>query len=96
MSIKHTPGPWNVFKGGRGGFIYFGVSGIAHMTPAYVEAQSAPAETMQANAYLIAAAPELFEAARAAAKSHMMYGKVMQRDIDALINAIHKAQGGDL
>lgn len=49
------------------------------------------AEADQAAA-LIAAAPDLLAAARAAARSHMVYGKVMQRDIEQLLSAIAKAQ----
>lgn len=59
---KHTPGPWQWFKGGRGGFVFFAVSEVANLTPAYVADNSAAADTMQANAYLIAAAPDLLEA----------------------------------
>lgn len=61
---KHTPGPWQWFKGERGGFVFFTVSGVANLTPAYVTATSAAAEAMQANAYLITAAPDLLAALR--------------------------------
>jgi len=88
---KHTPGPWYFaprMNMQSGLMIYAQPHGVT------VAAVPHNDSTGRADAALIAAAPDLLEAARAAAKSHMMYGKVMQRDIDALINAIHKAQGG--
>lgn len=61
MSIKHTPGPWRMYEGNRGSFVFYGIADVADMSPAYVRQESDDAATMKANAQLIAAAPELLE-----------------------------------
>ena len=94
MNVKHTPGPWPIWAGERAGFTHIAIGHIASMRPAYVETQSPDAEVMKANAKLIAAAPDMLAAARQAIMSHMRYGKVMERDVRALIDAIAKAEGG--
>jgi hypothetical protein len=55
----HTPGPWHYHIGGTGDYPTWGVRigrGIVHLPG--IE----PMEVMDANARLIAAAPELYEA----------------------------------
>lgn len=55
---KHTQGEWEVVNGGRGIF-----AGDKMVAAVYGDSSDcAPDETMQANARLIASAPELLEA----------------------------------
>ena len=55
---KHTPGPWNRIKGDRN---VYSASGTVCKTPAIIGGGSAAAN-WEANASLIAAAPDLLEA----------------------------------
>ena len=55
---KHTPGPWNRIKGDRN---VYSASGTVCKTPAIIGGGSAAAN-WEANARLIAAAPDLLEA----------------------------------
>lgn len=55
---KHTPGPWNRIKGDRN---VYSASGTVCKTPAILGGGSA-ATNWEANARLIAAAPDLLEA----------------------------------
>ena len=55
---KHTPGPWNRVKGDRN---VYSASGTVCKTPAIIGGGSAAAN-WEANARLIAAAPDLLEA----------------------------------
>ena len=64
MSTKHTPGPWEItyensdnYSGGQ----WFDVGGVAQVRFRY-QCTIAEGETAEANARLIAAAPELLEA----------------------------------
>ena len=60
MEKKHTPGPWEVRKTASGNpFIYAGQLNVAGVAMVRAGVDSATAE---ANARLIAAAPELLEA----------------------------------
>ena len=56
--IKHTPGPWNRIKGDRN---VYSAAGTVCKTPAILGGGSA-ATNWEANARLIAAAPDLLEA----------------------------------
>ncbi len=65
---KHTPGPWEVWQGTLKGTFTI-VRGIAHegraQLPTLAQVHNYPGET-EANARLIAAAPDLLEAAELA------------------------------
>jgi hypothetical protein len=102
METKHTPGPWQTLpeeadkayirvRGTRLGSRYK-VANV--VTLDYAGVHPREAEETRANARLIAAAPELLDALRAARKfvvsSHDPVGDELQR-IDA---AIAKATGG--
>lgn len=58
---KHTPGPWNRIKGDRN---VYSAAGTVCKTPAILGGGSA-ATNWEANARLIAAAPDLLEALEA-------------------------------
>lgn len=57
MKTKHTPGEWEYFKSKRG---YY-VASKKDVEPAFIECFDKGEETNEANAKLIAAAPELLE-----------------------------------
>lgn len=74
MSAKHTPGPWNVLPPKsdihHGGYVgvpdddyAYGVNEVAYVTP------QSSSGTHEANARLIAAAPEMLEALEGVAKN---------------------------
>lgn len=92
---KHTPGPWRMYEGNRGGFVFYGIAEVADMKPAYVRQESDDATTMRANAQLIAAAPELL-----GALSGMVevfgdeFGMGDSETVDRARAAIAKAEGG--
>jgi len=62
---KHTPGPWNRIKGDRN---VYSAAGTVCKTPAILGGGSA-ATNWEANARLIAAAPDLLEALECLIKS---------------------------
>lgn len=90
---KHTPGPWALDLQDDGGFRITGVGGHGK-TAAYVvccrDAHEMKGET-HANARLIAAAPDLLAAARAALAAWEGTGPAI--DLDTLRAAIAKAEG---
>ena len=61
---KHTPGPWTVDWSDDGPLIYTGDLLIASVSGSteHVEVQGLDGETTEANAWLIAAAPDLLAA----------------------------------
>ena len=63
---KHTPGPWNRIKGDRN---VYSASGTVCKTPAIIGGGSA-ATNWEANARLIAAAPDLLEALESVSQEH--------------------------
>lgn len=58
MSVKHTPGPWHVQPSDHPGGL------LIKPIPGQVVAQCDELPEMEANARLIAAAPEMYEALR--------------------------------
>lgn len=88
---KHTPAPWEIFTiaspAGRSSRIFAKVNDedIAHI----------PKEWNQANAHLIAAAPELLEALKDLVKANSirMGRSAVQLRMDLAIEAINKAEG---
>lgn len=91
---KHTPGPWN-FDGAINGLVDGGPDGkiIAIVYPCYHH----NASEMKANAYLVAAAPELLEALEFATRMYQenfenmpFCWQTVQNFID---DAINKAKG---
>jgi hypothetical protein len=93
--MTHTPGPWTVFNGHihAGGFEYL----PTHRS-------GAPDTVWEANARLIAAAPDLLEAARYGANFATMYlvnlhspeamKQLAEQTREKISAAIAKAEGG--
>lgn len=98
MSAQHTPGPWSVEKGAKG--LWIGADALACRTVA-VTTNYCGDEQRLANARLIAAAPELLEAAQDAlagwnyirAAHGDLYGVGWDRVEKTLSAAITKATG---
>jgi hypothetical protein len=104
--LKATPGPW---KTNRDGYVYSVATGervcSPHSTLPDNEKMSEHIKDLKANAHLIAAAPELYEALRGCAEALVYYGtmkpsgefqKVIPRLGDALSEAkaaLTKARG---
>ena len=92
METKHTPGPWRMFdKDWATGAqtIHADVAWTRHPESGLV-CSSRTREEDAANALLIAAAPELFEALKA---MRMKYGEYACEACDAADAAIAKATG---
>lgn len=102
MKAQHTPGPWDVYDGPNDKkeltVNYIDKSGqiimVADCNSAY-----APPKERDANARLIAAAPELLEACKAfldmEIEIDMEYHKAFKVVIDKVTAAIAKAEGRD-
>ena len=92
MSNKHTPGPWKARKAAkRGGYVIGQDPATPFIGGHYVNISHTPQE---ANARLIAAAPDLLEAAKAMVAG----GYVMDFESPewaALEAAIARAEGGN-
>lgn len=89
----HTPGPWKVF--GRAGYTGHKVEdGKGRSVAAFPSTSKRSKEERDANAVLIAAAPELFAALKAAVEAHGPFGDDSRPSWwhDACI-AISKAEG---
>ena len=85
----HTPGPWQARRGQLWrGWVVCDESGAVHTT---VSAEKAP-ET-EANARLMAAAPELLKAAKAAHRALLTDEPYPHKENEALRQAIAKAEG---
>lgn len=95
MTTKHTPGPWHVGRGADGHPIVYvdcpasegSGPGIAHVCP--IPHMRSTQGTKEANAHLIAAAPDLL-AACDEALNHIEEGTTSYHYISA---AIAKARG---
>jgi hypothetical protein len=85
MSAKHTPGPWKFVQGGSGNFPTWNVRIGSNLVTL---PSAASMETLDADARLIAAAPDLLEALKLAL-SIIGFGK----EHDAISAAISKATG---
>lgn len=93
MSAQHTPGPWESVKedgdewwfGGTGGrqICIRAVGGKSWESFAVLGAEEAETEA-DANARLIAAAPELLEALRSAVHLYTQYGLVSGAPVDGI------------
>lgn len=111
MSTKHTPGPWHskvwsyqshTSGSDRGGqwrelMIESKTDTVCRIESVYRESITESDEIKEANAQLIAAAPDLLaacKAVRASVAAHADYGDIMN-DIDILDAAIRKAEGAD-
>lgn len=92
MTAKHTPGPWNH---GEDGFVYSPCGKYTLADPHYADLDI---DEREANARLIAAAPELLAACEQALKVVDAHRRASGGDGDitaALIrSAIAKAKGG--
>lgn len=101
----HTPGPWVAYMGHRHwSIVGMGGEAIARVsagdddgTPPRLTDPPDPQPVAQANAALIAAAPELLAALEAVDRWMAGYGTATQGDIRERIvrAAIAKARGGD-
>jgi len=95
MSAAHTPGPWEFVQAGSGDFptwnVRIGERGLITL-PA-----TASMETMDADARLIAAAPELLEALRLCKRyidgGHGLYPGLHHEAYVAARDAIAKSEG---
>lgn len=108
VSMSHTPGPWEVCGCvGRGLLLRFeirregeGITGGIHAEVKALNATAVAYDTAEANARLIAAAPDLLEALKAAKSfihSVRPGGGVLRGESDLLLAidaAIAKAEGG--
>jgi hypothetical protein len=97
-NVKHTPGPWKVetkkseWECNRGIPIYKNFVQIARVI--LFDSKTVCPEESQANARLIAAAPELLEACKEALEHFDKYTKGIVIDAkDSLRMAIAKAEG---
>lgn len=106
---KHTPGPWEVFKAGTFWGVDAGRKSIVIWGDANEETgvQGQTVEQSQANAYLIAAAPDLLEACQGAMRivslwngrevpedhEHAEEMKALYMMQQVFIEAIAKAEG---
>ena len=88
--VKHTPGPWRICYDGR----IDGLNGDEICSglgfESYKEFQDD--KGVQSNALLIAAAPDLLEAAKLASTSPLSYEKWMPQ----IVAAITKAEGKEI
>lgn len=94
---KPTPGPWRLEllpkgkRGGMGGYLILGADGLPFM--------SQLPEGQEANARLIAAAPDLLEACKQAQCSCSMReresGHLVECWMPDMLAAIKKAEGGE-
>jgi hypothetical protein len=83
----HTPGPWyvGVYAAHESVFVDSGDGCIYIATTA---SRDVPSQQRHANARLIAAAPDMYEALKA-----MLDPNECTRDVDLAIAALHKAEG---
>jgi hypothetical protein len=71
---QHTPGPWNYGKAANSKYYVFGGDGLPVIVP-NASATNRPKPEMEANAQLIAAAPELLSALKQFKKLRGIPGK---------------------
>ncbi|CDY76148.1 hypothetical protein BGLT_05221 [Caballeronia glathei] len=92
MSEKHTPGPWFVTGTGLSRYVEGKVRPGVLQEVAWCGATEVP-EQMEANARLIAAAPELLEALQAMVDAHAIPSSICkERPVyEAALAAIRKA-----
>lgn len=96
MSAKHTPGPWKVWHGGGPNDGYFTIgSDMEHrggIVAEYTVPAPRPDGEVQANARLIAAAPDLLAACQGLlSPTCTIYGRDV--DLRAIAEAVAKATG---
>jgi hypothetical protein len=98
MSAEHTPGPWSISRAHPsaivGGKIYQFTNGSGQRQVAMACVMDEDNGSMEANARLIAAAPDLLDAARAALDDLISDGHEHYRVAEVLRAAIAKATGG--
>ena len=84
---KHTPGPWTVDWSDDGPLIYTGDLLIASVSGSteHVEVQGLDGETTEANAWLIAAAPDLLAALERILARLEMLNLFIERGEDAKV-----------
>lgn len=70
--MKHTPGPWEVVRSWRGELEPFDAKNDHHLLSSE---SPLPLEEREANAHLIAAAPELLEALEALMAAYESYAR---------------------
>lgn len=96
-AAKHTPGPWSVSEEWDGTSIKAGQFHVTHTIQSCgFHSEEEDKAVTQANARLIAAAPELLEALRALAEEAFANMRGGRQDlIDDARAAIAKATGGE-
>ena len=80
MNTKHTPGPWEINESQRGTFIY-----QDRTENCIAEVYADVNEDQQANARLIAAAPEFLEALNDIANGDAMKGRSSWKTADIVL-----------
>lgn len=96
--MKHTPGPWKILRGKKiDSSLYLKVLQSESNPHLHIKAYSITQETADANAHLIAAAPELLEAGVALLKAAREGGQNIPQYLaeawGMLFDAITKAGG---
>ena len=89
---KHTPGPWAVYRAKNGKLLGVGDARAEGVTDPFGGLWRSGAE-MEANARLIAAAPELLEAAKMALADQQQPETEVTGAYSYLAKAIAKAEG---
>ena len=95
---KFTPGPWQIRCTGRGKSVFYHVSVTVPVIPGYcgettkelASMSTTDGESERFNAYLIAAAPELYAALECALACHVGTDEVW---IEEARSALEKARG---
>jgi len=96
---QHTPGPWSINSDGEHGLITIyhrdmGHKQICDMCLVAMDGNHELDQEERANAYLIAAAPQLLAACKAALNELESVLEKTNAVLDLLANAISKAEGG--
>lgn len=89
MTHKHTPGPWSAHIGDSGLETYVS---MPDWTEFYIGSEDQDIDTIEANAHLIAAAPELLGALD---MLYERYGGITMHEVEReqVLTALKKARG---
>lgn len=89
MTVKHTPGPWGVYPDCPNTMVYCDDKAGSRVADCSSETTDLSKEEKEANAKLIAAAPELLEACIKARSAFL----TSEPEYDLLTEVIEKATG---
>lgn len=94
MKAKHTPGPWAITRRWADGkrIIVEGNQEDWFRLEAHVVCDDCDTDTAEANARLIAAAPDLLEACKAMLRTHGVHGPCTHHNCDSCEMAYDKAK----